>query len=401
MSHKFERSEVARAALATLLVAFSLSGCGGNNAEKKSQPVPQVGFVLVQQTSVPLTVELTGRVAAYQMSEVRPQVSGIIRKRFFTEGSLVRAGQTLYEIDPRLYRAAANEAQANLASAQANAEATRVRADRYRPLAQSEAVSKQDYTDAAAQARQAAASVAQGRAQLETAQINLRFTSVPAPIAGRIGRSLFTEGALVTSNQTDPLTVIQRLDPIFVDIQQSSADLLALRRSLSRQGAMPSSASVKLVLEDGTEYSQTGSVQFSEVMVNASTGTVTLRASFTNPDGLLLPGMFVRAKFAQSIDTQAILVPQAALTRTARGAASVFIVGPDNKAVQRSVTAERTQGAYWVVTNGLRPGEKVITQGLANIKPNGAIRPVAAESPQRVVPPPQGASKPTGKNVGG
>ncbi|MDX3909783.1 MAG: efflux RND transporter periplasmic adaptor subunit [Sphingobium sp.] len=373
--------------------ALVLSACSGgeDGREKRTPPVPQVGFVVVRHANVPLNVELTGRVAAFQMSEVRPQVSGIIRRRFFTEGSLVRAGQTLYEIDPRLYRAAANEAQANLASAQANAEATRVRAERYRPLAEAEAVSKQDYTDAAAQARQASAAVAQGRAQLETARINLRFTSVPAPISGRIGRSLFTEGALVTSNQADPLTVIQRLDPIFVDIQQSSADLLALRRSLAGQGAVPSTASVKLILEDGSEYAQTGTVQFSEVMVNASTGTVTLRARFANPQGLLLPGMFVRARFAQSINTNAILVPQPALSRTTRGAASVFVVGPGNKAVQRSVTAERTQGPNWVVTQGLKPGEKVIIQGLANVKPNAPIRPVPASSPQRVAPPPQGA----------
>nr|WP_223262929.1 efflux RND transporter periplasmic adaptor subunit [Sphingobium sp. SCG-1] len=368
-----------------------LSACGGaSNGDRKTPPVPQVGYVLVQQKNVPLTVELTGRVAAYQMSEVRPQVSGIIRRRFFTEGSLVRAGQTLYEIDPRLYRASANEARANLASAQANAEATRVRAERYRPLAAAEAVSKQDYTDAAAQARQAAAAVAQGRAQLETAQINLRFTSVPAPISGRIGRSLFTEGALVTSNQADPLTVIQRLDPIFVDIQQSSADLLALRRSLAQRGTIPSSATVRLLLEDGSEYGQTGTVQFSEVMVNASTGTVTLRARFANPDGLLLPGMFVRARFAQAIDQNAILVPQPAVSRTTRGAASVFVVGADNKAVERSIIADRTQGQYWVVTKGLRPGDKVIVQGLANVKPNAPIRPVPADSPERVVPPPPG-----------
>lgn len=380
-------------------IVLPLAACGGGaDKGKQPPPAPQVGFVVVQETNVPMTVELTGRVAAYQMSEVRPQVSGIIRRRFFTEGSLVRKGQTLYEIDPRLYRAAANEARANLASAQANAEATRVRAERFRPLAEAEAVSKQDYTDAAAQARQAVAAVAQGRAQLDTAQVNLQFTSVPAPITGRIGRSYFTEGALVTSNQADPLSVIQRLDPIFVDIQQSSADLLALRRSLSQQGTTASSAAVKLVLEDGSEYGQTGTVQFSEVMVNASTGTVTLRASFANPDGLLLPGMFVRARFAQSIDTNAILVPQAALTRSAKGAATVFVVGPNNKAVQRSVTADRTQGANWVVTKGLKPGDKVIVQGLTNVKPDAPIRPVSADTPQKVVAP-QGAA--ANKNKGG
>lgn len=379
---------------------MALSACSGGADEqsRRPPPVPQVGFVVVEQKNVPLVVELTARVAAYQMAEVRPQVSGIIKRRFFTEGALVREGQTLYEIDPRLYRAAANEARANLQSARANAEAMRVRAERFRPLAEAEAVSRQEYTDAAAQARQAAAAVAQGQAQLDTAQINLRFTAVPAPITGRIGRSLFTQGALVTSNQADPLAVIQRLDPIFVDIQQSSADLLALRRSLANGGAAPASASVRLILEDGSTYPQTGTVQFSEVMVNASTGTVTLRASFANPDGLLLPGMFVRARFAQAIDTSAILVPQAALSRTARGVATVFIVGPGNKAVQRTVTAERTQGAFWVVTKGLKAGEKVIVQGLANVKPDAAIRPVPADSPQKVAPPTDGARSATRGN---
>lgn len=384
--------------LVALFIALPLSACsgGGKDESRKPPAAPQVGFVVVQQKNVPLVVELTARVAAYQMAEVRPQVSGIIKRRFFTEGALVREGQTLYEIDPRLYRAATNEARANLQSAQANAEALRVKADRFRPLAEAEAVSKQDYTDVAAQARQAAAAVAQGRAQLDTAQINLRFTAVPAPITGRIGRSLFTQGALVTSNQTDPLAVIQRLDPIFVDIQQSSADLLTLRRSLANGGAAPASASVRLILEDGSEYPQAGTVQFSEVMVNVSTGTVTLRASFANPDGLLLPGMFVRARFAQAIDTRAILVPQAALSRTARGLATVFVVGPGNKAVQRTVTADRTEGAYWVVTKGLKPGEKVIVQGLANVKPDAPIRPVAADSPQKFAPPSSGSGAANG-----
>ncbi|WP_420902600.1 efflux RND transporter periplasmic adaptor subunit [Sphingobium algorifonticola] len=400
MNHPTDRHPFAPLSTLVLTIAVALSACSGGADEqsRRPPPVPQVGFVVVEQKNVPLVVELTARVAAYQMAEVRPQVSGIIKRRFFTEGALVREGQTLYEIDPRLYRAAANEARANLQSARANAEALRIKAERFRPLAEAEAVSRQEYTDAAAQARQAAAAVAQGQAQLDTAQINLRFTAVPAPITGRIGRSLFTQGALVTSNQVDPLAVIQRLDPIFVDIQQSSADLLALRRSLANGGAAPASASVRLILEDGSTYPQTGTVQFSEVMVNASTGTVTLRASFANPDGLLLPGMFVRARFAQAIDTSAILVPQAALSRTARGVATVFVVGPGNKAVQRTVTAERTQGAFWVVTKGLKAGEKVIVQGLANVKPDAAIRPVPANSPQKVAPPTDGARSTTRGN---
>lgn len=354
-------------------------GAGGNG------PV-EVGYVTLRPTSVPLVSELAARTAAFQMSEVRPQVAGLIRRRFFTEGALVRQGQTLYEVDPRLYRAAVDEAAANVQSARANAAATRVRADRLRPLAEMEAVAKQDYTDAAATARQAAASVAQTGAQLQTARVNLQFTRVPAPITGRIGRTLVTEGALVTANQTEPLAVIQRLDPIYVDIQQSSAELLALRRSLSRDGIVPASAAVRLKLEDGSDYGQVGTVEFAEVMVNASTGTVTLRARFPNPQGLLLPGMFVRAVFAQAINTRAWLVPQQAVSRTPQGDASIWVVGPDNVAQQRQVRADRAEGAYWVVTQGLNGGERIIVQGIGNLRPGARVRPVPARTPQSIRP---------------
>ncbi len=347
--------------------------------------------MVVQSADVPVAVELAGRVAAFEMSEVRPQVTGLIRRRLFTEGAVVRAGQTLYEIDTRLYRAASNEARANLASAIANAEATRIRAERLKPLAEAQAVAMQDYTDAQAAARQAAAAVAQARAQLDTANVNLQFTRVPAPISGRIGRSLFTVGALVTGNQAEPLAVIQGVDPVFVDIQQSSAELLALRRALAQSGAVPGSTSVALLLEDGSEYPQRGQVQFSEVMVDAGTGTVTLRARFANPQGLLLPGMFVRARFEQAVDKGAILVPQPALTRNARGEASVFVVDAGNKAAERQVTAPRALGTDWVVMSGLKPGDKVIVQGLARLKPGAPIKPVPASKPQTIAAPKPGA----------
>jgi membrane fusion protein, multidrug efflux system len=346
-----------------------------------------VGYVVVQATDVPVTAELSGRVTAFQMSEVRPQVAGIVQKRLFREGSIVRAGQTLYQIDPSVYQAQAAQASANLQSARATAEAARIRAERYRPLAEMEAVSKQDYTDAAAQARQAQAAVAQNNAQLQSAQINLRFTRVPAPITGRIGRSLVTEGALVTGNQAEPLAVIQRLDPIFVDIQQSSAEMLSLRKSLAQGGVAPASARVRLKLEDGSDYGHTGSVEFAEVMVNANTGTVTLRARFPNPEGLLLPGMFARAIFDQAINTRAILVPQAGVSRDPRGNATVYVVGPGNRAVARTVVAERTLGPNWVVTQGLAPGDKVIVQGTANLRPDAEIRPVPYSAPQRIEAP--------------
>ena len=271
--------------------------------------------------------------------------------------------------------------------ARANLEAAQIRENRFRPLAQAQAVSQQEFTDATAQARQASVAVAQNRAALETAQINVNFTRVPAPITGRIGRSLATVGALVTTNQTDPLAVIQRLDPMFVDIQQSSASLLALRRSLATDNVVPTTAEVRLKLEDGSDYGYAGRVQFTEVTVDQATGTVTLRATFPNPQGLLLPGMFVRARFAQSVNTNAFLVPQPALARDPRGGATVYLVGPNNKAVQRKVTAERTQGQYWVVTSGLQAGDRVIVQGTAKLRPGGDIRPVPASAPQRTTPP--------------
>ena len=379
------------------VAALAMSGCGAGSGDKAkggrgaAKGPPEVGFMVVQPSSVPIVTELAGRTAAYQSSEVRPQVTGLIRRRFFTEGALVRKGQPLYQIDPSLYRASANEARASLSSAAANAEATRIKAERFKPLADMQAVAKQDYTDAAAQARQAAAAVAQSKAALETAQINLRFTTVPAPITGRIGRSLFTEGALVTASQTDPLTTIQRLDPIYVDIQQASADLLRLRRSLATAGTAAASADVRLKLEDGSDYAMVGRVEFAEVMVDAATGTVTLRARFPNPQGLLLPGMFVRASFAQSIDTNAFLIPQQAVSRDPKGNATVFVVAPDgkggSKAVSKQVTTTRTSGSNWVVTAGLNAGDKVIVQGVGKVKADATVRPVAAGTPQTIMSP--------------
>ncbi|MEH3099275.1 efflux RND transporter periplasmic adaptor subunit [Sphingomonas adhaesiva] len=369
-----------------------LSACGGGGQQKDAKGGGQnrptsVGFVIVQPTGVPQVSELPGRTVAFQSSEVRPQVSGVIQRRFFTEGSIVKRGQPLYQIDPSLYRAAANQARAGVANAQATYEAAKVRADRYRPLAEIEAISKQDYTDAVATQKQAAASIGVNRAQLDTARVNLRFTTVPAPITGRIGRSLFTVGALVTSTQADPLATIQQLDPMFVDIQQSAADLLTLRRALASGGAVPARAQVRLKLEDGSDYGQTGSVEFAEVVVDPSTGAVTLRALFPNAQGLLLPGMFVRAIFTQAIQQNAFLVPQQAISRDPQGNATLFLVGANNKAVQRTVTADRAQGAFWVVTKGLNPGDRVITQGLRDLKPDAPINPVPANTPQKIVPP--------------
>lgn len=372
-------------AFAGALLLTSCSGSQPNQASGRGSKGPtQVGFVVVQPGTAPIQQELPGRVAAFQVSEVRPQVSGVIQRRLFREGSVVRQGQTLYQIDPSVYNAQAAQAQANLQSARASSEAARTKASRYKPLAEMEAISKQDYTDALAQARQADAAVAQSAAALRSAQINQRFTRVPAPISGRIGLSRFTEGALVTANQAEPLTTITRLDPVYVDIQQSAADMLALRDALSRGGAVPTTAQVRLKLPNGSDYGFTGTVEFSQVLVDPNTGTVTVRARFPNSRAILLPGMFVTAQFAQAIDQTAYFVPQQAISRDAKGSATLFVVGPGNRAVQRVVVAERTNGAHWIVTQGLAPGEKVITQGLANLRDGAAIKPVPASTPQRI-----------------
>jgi membrane fusion protein (multidrug efflux system) len=366
-----------------------LAACSGGGDEHK-RPAPQVGFVVVQPTTVPVTVSLGGRTVAYESSEVRPQVNGVIRKRLFTEGGNVRAGQPLYLIDPSLYRAAVDQAQANLASAKASAAAAQAKAERYKPLAEQQAIAAQDYTDAVAQAEQGKAAVAQMSAALETARINLHYTNVAAPISGRIGRSLFTTGALVSANQADPLAVIQRLDPIYVDMQQSSAELTALRQSLASGKVTPGSTTVHLKLEDGSQYPLPGTVEFSEISVDESTGTVTLRARFANPRGLLLPGMFVTAMFEQAVQPGAFLVPQPAVLRDFVGSAYVYTVGPGNKALRRKVTTTQTRGTDWVVTSGLKAGDRVITQGLDNVKQDTAIRPVPQSAPQRIGAPPGG-----------
>lgn len=346
--------------------------------------------MVAQPTSVPITAELTGRTVASQTSEVRPQVGGVIQRRFFTEGQVVRQGQPLYQIDPSLYRAAIAQAEANLQSAVANQVAAQELVDRYRPLTNNQVISKQDYSNAVARAGQAAAAVAQSRAALETARINLRFSTVPAPISGRIGRSLLTVGALATTGQGGPLATIQQLDPMYVDIQQSSADLLALRRSLAEEGVAQGSAQVRLKLEDGSAYPSPGVIEFSEVVVDPATGTVTLRANVPNPDGLLLPGMFVRAEFARAVNTSAYLVPQSALLRDAKGVATVYIAAPDDKAVIREVTADRALGSDWVVTKGLAPGDRVIAQGVGKLRPGATIRAVPAAEPERIAPPKPG-----------
>jgi membrane fusion protein (multidrug efflux system) len=357
------------------LVLFA-AGCS-KEATKPQQGPAEVGIVTLAAQPVTVSNELTGRTAATTASDVRPQVNGIIKARLFQEGSLVRAGQPLYEIDPRLYTASRDQAAAQLESAQATLATTQAKADRYKTLTDIQAVSRQDIDDTIAAARQARANVHQYKATLEAAQVNVEYTRVLAPISGRISRSSVTPGALVTANQTTALASIQQLDPIYVDITQSSSQLLQLRRALSKGSVLPTRAAVRLKLDDGTDYPQTGTIEFSEVTVDVDAGTVTLRARFPNPDGLLLPGMFVRVEAPQGVVPNAILAPQQGITRDAKGNATALVVGADNKVVERTVTADRAIGAMWLVTSGLKAGDRLIVEGTDKAPPGSSVKPVA------------------------
>ncbi|MFB0875141.1 MULTISPECIES: efflux RND transporter periplasmic adaptor subunit [unclassified Sphingobium] len=358
-------------------LAFSLliTACGQQKPPQKG-PV-EVGVVTLTAQDATVSTELPGRTVSTMMSEVRPQVAGLIKQRLFTEGAMVRAGQPLYQIDPRLYRASRDEAQAALMSAQATAAAAQARAQRYRSLGETEAVSAQDRDDVIAAARKAQAAVAQARASLQTSSVNLDFTLVRAPIGGRIGRTLFTPGALVTTSQADPLTTIQQLDPIYVDITQSSAQLLQLRRSLAAGRTLPASATIRLKLEDGTDYPIEGRVEFAEPIVDVNSGTVTLRARFPNPDGLLLPGMFVRVIAPQAVVPRAILAPQQGISRDPKGNATALVVTKGNKVQRRTVTAGQAIGDKWLVTAGLKPGDRLIVEGTDKVRPDDVVKPVA------------------------
>jgi membrane fusion protein, multidrug efflux system len=365
--------------LVPIVFALALTLLAGCQPAKdtKPKPAPEVGYVVLKEESVPLRVELPGRTAAFETSEVRPQVSGIIKARLFTEGAAVHAGDVLYRIDPRIYESTANQARADLTSAEASRDAARARADRFAELAKSAVISRQDLLDAQAAADAASAATVRAQAVLATADINRKFTEVSAPISGRIGRSVVTTGALVSAAQAEPLTTIQRLDPIFVDIQQSSSSLLALRRQLAEGGVTRASTSVTLVLEDGSRYSHEGVLQFAESVVDASTGTVTIRARFPNPDALLLPGMYVRAEFAPVEARAAILVPQQGISRDVKGDATALVVNTESKAELRKVVTERTVGDQWVVSSGLASGDRLIVEGLSKIKPGQSVKPVA------------------------
>lgn len=373
--------------LLVLAAVLAFCGCstkteiGGKDRAGAKGP-PEAGYVELHSESVPLRLELPGRTTAFEISEVRPQVSGIIQARLFTEGGLVKAGDVLYRIDPRLYESALSQARADLASAVASRDAARMRAERIAELAKAEVVSKQDLLDAQSAAEAASAAVERASAGVQSAQINLNFTKVSAPISGRIGRSVVTTGALVSAGQAEPLATIQRLDPIFVDIQQSSGALLAFRRQLAGGGLARASAEVNLKLEDGSTYAHVGVLEFAESVVDPSTGTVTVRAQFPNPEGWLLPGMYVRAEFSPLQARSAILVPQQGISRDTKGNATALVIDADSKAQLRTVTTERTVGDRWLVSNGLGDGDKVIVEGLGHIQAGQAVKPVAVQPPQ-------------------
>ncbi len=362
--------------VAPIVLLMLLAACSQEKAPQKG-PM-EVGVVTLATQNVTVASELPGRTVSTSMSQVRPQVSGIIKKRLFTEGSMVRAGQPLYEIDQRLYRASRDEALATLASAQATAAAAQAKAQRYRSLGDTEAVSAQDRDDVIATARQAQAAVQQARASLQTSNVNLEFTLVRAPISGRAGRTLFTPGALVTASQTDPLTTIQQLDPIYVDVTQSSSQLLALRRSLASGQTLPASATIRLKLDDGSDYPLEGRIEFAEPIVDPDSGTVTLRARFPNPDGLLLPGMFVRVVAPQSVVPKAILAPQQGISRDPKGNATALVVTKANKVERRTVTAAQAIGDKWLITDGLKAGDRLIVEGTDKVQPDATVKPVPA-----------------------
>jgi membrane fusion protein (multidrug efflux system) len=365
---------VTAAALASLL-----SGCSKKeDAAAAAPPPPQVGVVTIQPQAYTLISDLPGRTTAYRVAEVRPQVNGIILKRLFTEGSDVKAGQQLYQIDPAVY-------EANLNSAKATYDSNKSLADRYKQLINEQAVSRQEYDTAVGNARQAQAAV-------QTAEINLRYTKVYAPISGRISRSLVTEGALVSNGQADAMATIQQLDPIYVDVIQSSAEMLRLRRELESgklQKAGDNAAKVKLTLEDNSQYPTDGKLEFSEVSVDQTTGSVTLRAVFPNPTHTLLPGMFVHARLQSGVNEQALLVPQQGVTRDLKGTPTALVVNKDDKVELRTLVANRTSGTDWVVEKGLSAGDRVITEGLQYVKPGAQvkvaeatnIKPAAAPAP--------------------
>ncbi|EBW3039335.1 multidrug efflux pump subunit AcrA [Salmonella enterica subsp. enterica serovar Virchow] len=356
--------------------SLALTGCDDKQDQQGGQQMPEVGVVTLKTEPLQITTELPGRTVAYRIAEVRPQVSGIILKRNFVEGSDIEAGVSLYQIDPATYQATYDSAKGDLAKAQAAANIAELTVKRYQQLLGTQYISKQEYDQALADAQQATAAVVAAKAAVETARINLAYTKVTSPISGRIGKSSVTEGALVQNGQASALATVQQLDPIYVDVTQSSNDFLRLKQELANGSLKQENgkAKVDLVTSDGIKFPQSGTLEFSDVTVDQTTGSITLRAIFPNPDHTLLPGMFVRARLQEGTKPTALLVPQQGVTRTPRGDATVLVVGADNKVETRQIVASQAIGDKWLVTDGLKAGDRVVVSGLQKVRPGAQVK---------------------------
>ncbi len=360
-------SPLAVAALAALLLA----ACEKEAPQQQKASSPKVNYVTIKYEAVPSVIQLPGRASAYLLSDVRPQVNGIIQRRLFTEGDMVKAGDVLYQIDPLLYQAAVDNAKASLMKAEANLVSARLLAERYAQVVKVNAVSRQDYDNAKAAYGQAKADVASAKAALDSAQINLGYTKVTAPVSGRIGISTVTPGQLVTANQQNALTTVQQTDPMYIDVTQSSTDLLRLKKDLASgriKSSGPNQTEVRLIMEDGTEYPHKGTLQFTDITVDKSTGSITIRATFPNPDDLILPGSYVRVVRDEGINEKAVLVPQQAVLRDAMGMSKVLLVDKDGKLESRSIKTGQAIGNRWLVESGLNQDDKVIVDGLQSVQ---------------------------------
>ena len=400
---------------AALLALLLASGCdeapqgraANAAAAQPAPPPPEVTVVTIRRQEVPVTTVLPGRTVAFREAAVRPQVNGVIRERLFAEGQVVRAGQPLYQIDPAPYQAALAAAEAALARAEASERSAELTVNRYRPLARANAVSQQMLDNAEAALAQARADVAAARAEVEAARINLGYTRVTSPIDGRTGRSAVTPGALVTANQATPLVTITQLDPIYVDVTQPTASLLRQRRDIASgalRRASADQARAWLILEDGSEYPHPGQVQFAEVIVDSGTGSVTLRAVFPNPEGLLMPGMFIRARIEEGVTDRALLVPQQAVMRTPRGEPMTYVVNAEGVVEQRVLRTTRAIGTNWLVTEGIQEGDRVIVEGVMRVRPGARVNATEAtpqQTAQDAQRPPAATPAPPARAAGG
>jgi membrane fusion protein (multidrug efflux system) len=384
--HNRRISPFHRTSILGLVCSSILAACSSGKTAALPNPPPEVGVVTLHPQPVTITTDLPGRMAAYRVAEVRPQVSGVIVKRLFTEGSEVKAGQQLYQIDPAPFQANLESAQASLARARATLKSAALLTQRYKPLAEAHAVSEQNYDNAIAAESQAEADIAAAKAAVDTAHINLAYTRMFSPISGRTGRSSVTEGALVDANQRTALVVVQQLDPIYVDVTQPSTMLLRLQREFA-SGQMKkvgeAQARAQLMLEDNTRYEQSGTLQFAEVAVDSGTGSVTLRAVFPNPRHILLPGMFVHEQIEEGVNEHGLLVPQRAITHNARGEATTMVVSANNTVSARVIKTERAIGDQWLVSDGVAAGDRVIVVGLQRLGSGVAeVKPVEVSPDQ-------------------